>query len=69
MGKAVKQWRSVSILASFSLVLTASASAAPRDSLSLKRILVVGDSLSGGFGVKSSHAWLGFLAIARTDHA
>jgi hypothetical protein len=50
MGKAVKQWRSVSIL-------------------SMKRILVVGDSLSGGFGLKSSHAWLGFLALARTDRA
>jgi hypothetical protein len=69
MGKAVKQWRSVSILASFSLVLTASASPAPRDSLSMKRILVVGDGLSGSFGLKSSRAWLGFLALARTDRA
>jgi acyl-CoA thioesterase-1 len=56
MGKAVKQWRSVS-LAGISLILTASASAAPRDSLPMKRILVLGDSLSGGFGLKSSQAW------------
>jgi acyl-CoA thioesterase-1 len=56
MGKAVKQWRSVS-LAGISLILTASASAAPRDSLPMKRILVLGDSLSGGFGLKSSQTW------------
>jgi acyl-CoA thioesterase-1 len=56
MGKAVKQWRSVS-LAGISLILAASASAAPRDSLPMKRILVLGDSLSGGFGLKSSQAW------------
>jgi acyl-CoA thioesterase I len=56
MGKAVKQWRSAS-LAGISLILAASASAAPRDSLPMKRILVLGDSLSGGFGLKSSQAW------------
>jgi acyl-CoA thioesterase I len=57
MGKAVKQWLSVSILAGFSLVLAASVSAASRDSLPMKRILVLGDSLSGGFGLKSDQAW------------
>ena len=57
MGKAVKQWRSVSVLAGISLILAASPSAAARDSLPMKRILVLGDSLSGGFGLKSSQAW------------
>lgn len=57
MGKAVKQWRSASVLAGISSVLAASVSAAPRDSLPMKRILVLGDSLSAGFGLKSSQAW------------
>jgi acyl-CoA thioesterase I len=57
MGKSLRQSRSVSVLAGISLVLAASALAAPRDSLPMKRILVLGDSLSGGFGLKSSQAW------------
>jgi acyl-CoA thioesterase I len=55
MGKAVKQWRSVAIILS---VLCLGPAAAPgRDSSPMKRILVLGDSLSGGFGLKSSQAW------------
>ena len=57
MGKSLRQSRSVSVLVGISLVLAASVSAAPRDSLPMKRILVLGDSLSGGFGLKSSQAW------------
>lgn len=57
MSKGVKQWRNVMFLAGISLVLAASAPAASRDSLPMKRILVLGDSLSGGFGLKSSQAW------------
>jgi acyl-CoA thioesterase I len=57
MGKSLRQSRSVSVLAAISLVLAASALAAPCDSLPIKRILVLGDSLSGGFGLKSSQAW------------
>lgn len=34
-----------------------SVSAAARDSSTMKRILVLGDSLSAGFGLKSSQAW------------
>jgi acyl-CoA thioesterase I len=37
--------------------LAQSATAAPRDSSAVKRILVLGDSLSAGFGLKSSQAW------------
>ncbi len=37
--------------------LAQSVTAAPRDSSAVKRILVLGDSLSAGFGLKSSQAW------------
>jgi acyl-CoA thioesterase I len=57
MGKLLRQSRSATLLAGISLVLAASVLAAPSDSLPMKRILVLGDSLSGGFGLKSSQAW------------
>jgi acyl-CoA thioesterase-1 len=45
-------------IVSLALVFLAqSATAAPRDSSAVKRILVLGDSLSAGFGLKSSQAW------------
>ncbi len=45
-------------IVSLALVFLAqSAIAAPRDSSAVKRILVLGDSLSAGFGLKSSQAW------------
>jgi acyl-CoA thioesterase-1 len=45
-------------IVSLALVFLAqSARAAPRDSSEVKRILVLGDSLSAGFGLKSSQAW------------
>jgi acyl-CoA thioesterase-1 len=58
MGKALRQLR----IAGLSLVLvlnanSQSAPAAPRDSSAMKRVLVLGDSLSAGFGLKSSQAW------------
>jgi acyl-CoA thioesterase I len=62
MGKAVKQWRSASVLAGISLVLAASVSAVARKPSPIKRILVLGDSLSGGFGLKSSQGWPALIA-------
>jgi acyl-CoA thioesterase-1 len=51
-----------------SLVLAAqSASAAPRDSSPMKRILVFGDSLSAGFGLKSSQAYPALLTAKLRD--
>jgi acyl-CoA thioesterase I len=58
-----KQWRSAAI---FSLVVSISvaqtAAAAARDPSSMKRILVLGDSLSEGFGLKSNQAYPALLA-------
>lgn len=58
MGKSFRQLR----IAGLSLVISSaiapqSAPAAPRDSSAMKRVLVLGDSLSAGFGLKSSQAW------------
>lgn len=51
----MKQLRSIVVIFSISCLQTAPANA--RDSSPLKRILVLGDSLSAGFGLKSSQAW------------
>jgi len=58
MGKSFRQLR----IAGLSLVISSaiapqSAPAAPRDSSAMKRVLVLRDSLSAGFGLKSSQAW------------
>jgi acyl-CoA thioesterase I len=58
MGKSLRQSRSAILLVSVSLVLTTpSVTLAQRDSSKMKRILVLGDSLSAGFGLTSSQAW------------
>jgi acyl-CoA thioesterase I len=58
VGKTLRQSRTTAVVASIFLVFAAqSAIAAPRDSSRVKRILVLGDSLSAGFGLKSSQAW------------
>jgi acyl-CoA thioesterase I len=58
MGKPLRQWRSAAFFAVILLVPAAqSAISATRDPSEMKRILVLGDSLSAGFGLKSSQAW------------
>jgi acyl-CoA thioesterase I len=53
--------KSVFILGYF-VVSTLCAQAAPRNASEMKAILVLGDSLSGGFGLKSSEAYPALLA-------
>ena len=63
MGKSLRQSRTATLLAGISLVLAApSVLAAPRDSSAVKRILVLGDSLSAGFGLSSRQAYPALLA-------
>jgi acyl-CoA thioesterase-1 len=59
MGIRVKQWRSGTLIlaAIFQLWLTQPAPAQSRDSRAMKRILVLGDSLSEGFGLTSKQAY------------
>jgi len=58
-----KQWRSATaVLAGIlSILLAQSGGAASRDSSRMKRILVLGDSLSDGFGLKRSEAYPALL--------
>jgi acyl-CoA thioesterase-1 len=63
MGKRVKQWRTGALLIGIaSLLSSQSVTAAAHDSSSVKRILVLGDSLSQGFGLTSSQAYPTLLA-------
>ena len=63
MGKRVKQWRTGALVISMlSIVSSQSVAAASHDSSPVKRILVLGDSLSQGFGLKSSQAYPALLA-------
>ncbi len=55
MGNRMKQWRSIAII--LAILCGQSAAFGARDSSAMKRILVLGDSLSAGFGLKSSQAW------------
>jgi acyl-CoA thioesterase-1 len=56
------------LLIGISLALSAqSAIAAPRDYSQMKRILVLGDSLSAGFGLKSSQAYPALLTEKLRD--
>jgi acyl-CoA thioesterase-1 len=62
MGKRVKQWRTGALVISMlPIVSSQSVTAAPHDSSPVKRILVLGDSLSQGFGLKSSQAYPALL--------
>ena len=51
----MKQLRSIVVI--FSIFCVQTALAATSESSPIKRILVLGDSLSAGFGLKSSQAW------------
>jgi acyl-CoA thioesterase I len=55
MGNSMKQWRSIAV--ALLVLCVQSTPAATRDSSPMKRILVLGDSLSEGFGLRSSQAW------------
>jgi acyl-CoA thioesterase-1 len=55
MGNSMKQWGTIAVISA--VWWAQSAPAAARDSLPMKRILVVGDSLSAGFGLSSGQAW------------
>lgn len=62
MGKRVKQWRTGTFLIGIASILSSqSVTSVPHDSSSVKRILVFGDSLSQGFGLKSSQAYPALL--------
>ena len=69
MGKPLRQSRSATLFAvGVSLVLAMpSVSLAQRDSSAVKRILVLGDSLSAGFGLKQSQAYPMLLATKLRD--
>jgi len=63
MGKSPRQSRTATLLIGFLLLFdAASAFAAPGDSAAVKRILVLGDSLSAGFGLSSKQAYPSILA-------
>lgn len=58
-----KQWRSATVVLAgiLSILLAQSAAAAPRGSSEMKRILVLGDSLSDGVGLPRSEAYPALL--------
>ena len=60
MGYSMKQWGTIAVISA--VFWAQSASAPARDSSSMKRILVLGDSLSAGFGLRSSQAWPALVA-------
>jgi acyl-CoA thioesterase-1 len=62
MGKRVKQWRTGALVISMlSIVSSQSGTAASHDSSSVKRILILGDSLSAGYGLSSNQAYPALL--------
>ena len=62
MGKRVKQWRTGTLLIGIASILSSqSLTAGSHDSSSVKRILVLGDSLSQGFGLRSAQAYPALL--------
>ena len=67
MAESSRQSRTAIVLTGISLVLAAAIPAAPRESLPVKRILVLGDSLSAGFGLKSSQAYPALLSDKLRD--
>lgn len=68
MGKSLKQRRSTAFLAGVLFVgLAQSGAAAGRDSSPMKRILVLGDSLSAGFGLSSKQAYPALLSEKLRD--
>ena len=69
MHKSGKQWRTLVAtgLALCAFANTQSAAPAKRDSSRMKRILVLGDSLSAGFLLKPTQAWPTLLANKLRD--
>ena len=68
MGKSLKQRRSTAFLAGvLSVALAQSGAAAARDSSPMKRILVLGDSLSAGFGLSSKQGYPALLSEKLRD--
>jgi acyl-CoA thioesterase I len=62
MGKRVKQWRIGALfIGLLSIFSPQSVNAASHDSSPVKRILVLGDSLSAGFGLRPDQAYPAFL--------
>ena len=62
MGKSLRQLRTAAFFAGIFLILSAqSAPTAPRDSSAMRHILVLGDSLSRGFGLSSGQAYPALL--------
>ena len=63
MRRRGKQWRSAAAIfgSLLSILLAQSGVAAERNPASMKRILVLGDSLSDGFGLKRSEAYPALL--------
>lgn len=55
MGNRMKQWRSIAVI--LTILCGQSAAFGAHDSSAMKRILVLGDSLSAGFGLSSGQAW------------
>jgi len=55
MGNSMKQWRSIAV--ALLVLCVQSTPADTSDSSPVKRILVLGDSLSEGMGLRSSQAW------------
>lgn len=63
MGKPLRQWRSAAFFAVILLVAAVQSDiAATRDSSAMKRILVLGDSMSAGFGLTSKQAYPALVA-------
>src|SRR5260370_5234901 len=62
MGKRVKERRTGALLAGIASILSSqSVTAASHDSSPMKRILVLGDSLSAGFGLRPNQAYPALL--------
>jgi len=67
MHKAGKQWRSLLAAAAIGILTAQSGPAAAHDPPRVKRILVLGDSLSQGYLLRSSEAWPMLLAEKLRD--
>lgn len=65
MADSMTQLRSIVVI--FLIFCLQIAPASARDSAPMKRILVLGDSLSAGFGLKSSQAWPALITEKMRD--
>ncbi len=62
MGKRVKQWRTGALVISMLSIVSSQSVTAASHSSPMKRILVLGDSLSAGFGLRPNQAYPAMLA-------